>query len=80
MKNQQPFGNTDPTYKASGTYREPKKLNVTSIPHAILTTDGRVIAIRNYPKVTNSNAVVKIAEGARCKVGWRHAGKGHFEP
>ena len=51
MRNQQPFGNTDPTYKDSGQVREGRRLNLTLIEYAILGIDGQLLFVRKYPPI-----------------------------
>lgn len=41
-----------------------------TIPHAILDSSRRVMAIRNYPRTTRSNNVVPLEEGSLCAIGW----------
>lgn len=58
----------------NSAYRHPKPLNVFTIPHAILGTDGTVLMIRNYPprkhKDPHPKNVVPIPENLRVAVGW----------
>lgn len=51
----------------------------TQYPCAILSSDKTVLAIRMYPRATNSNNVVEIPLGLPVRPGWTFRG-GKFHP
>lgn len=59
-------------------FRKPKTLNVLVYPHAIMSTDGTVMLIRDYPTISRTNAIHVIEDGVKCNIGMRHLGKGKF--
>lgn len=58
------------------------KIPVTSVshPHAILTADKKVMAIRNYPRTANSVNVVPIPDHTPVKIGWQWTGTSFIPP
>lgn len=63
----------------TGYWREPKRLNVYTVPHAILDSSKKVIAIRNYPprqpgQPYDAN-VVAIPSDLKVAPGWTWTGR-----
>lgn len=60
---------TDNNHRETGRYRMPKKLNVFTVPYAILGVDGQVLFIRHYPpmapKDIKTSAMVPIPSGKK---------------